>query len=65
MARFRMHGCGPRGGFPEGLFAMGIGRGWGRGGFGGGWGQWGGDEWGGGGGAASGCSIPASCGSSS
>ena len=44
--RFRMHGCGPRGGFdfPEGLFAMGMGgRGWGRGwgedaGWGGGWG---------------------------
>jgi DNA-binding PadR family transcriptional regulator len=31
--RFRMHGCGPRGGrgFPEGVFAMGMGRGWGRG----------------------------------
>lgn len=49
MGRFRMHGCGPRGGFPEGLFAMGMGRGWGRGGFGGGFGGWGGDEWGGGG----------------
>jgi DNA-binding PadR family transcriptional regulator len=45
-----MHGCGPRGGgFPEGLFAMAMGRGWGRGGFGGGFGGWGGDEWGGGG----------------
>jgi DNA-binding PadR family transcriptional regulator len=43
-----MHGCG--GGFPEAIIAMGMGRGWGRGGFGGGWGQWGGDEWGGGGG---------------
>jgi DNA-binding PadR family transcriptional regulator len=29
---------------------MGMGRGWGRGGFGGGFGGWGGDEWGGGGG---------------
>jgi DNA-binding PadR family transcriptional regulator len=43
-----MHGCG--GAFPEAIIAMGMGRGWGRGGFGGGWGQWGGDEWGGGGG---------------
>lgn len=51
MGRFRMHGCGSRGrGFPEAILAMGIGRGWGRGGFGGGWGNWGGDEWGGGGG---------------
>ena len=50
MRRFRMHGCGPRGGgFPEAIIAMGMGRGWGRhgGGFGGGWG---GEEWGGGGG---------------
>ena len=44
--RFRMHGCGPRGGFdfPEGLFAMGFGPrggGWGRG-----WGGWDSD-WGG------------------
>jgi DNA-binding PadR family transcriptional regulator len=47
MRRHKMHGCGARGrGFPEAIFAMGIGRGWGRGGFGGGWG---GDEWGGGG----------------
>jgi DNA-binding PadR family transcriptional regulator len=39
--RFRMHGCGPRGGFdfPEGIFAMGMG---GRG-----WGGWDGGEWGG------------------
>ena len=51
MGRFKMHGCGPRGGkFPEAIIAMGIGRGWGRGGFGGGFGGWGGDEWGGGGG---------------
>jgi DNA-binding PadR family transcriptional regulator len=49
MGRFKMHGCGPRvGGFPEAIIAMGMGRGWGRGGFGGGWGGWGGDEWGGG-----------------
>lgn len=43
--RFRMHGCGPGGmNFPEGLIAMGLGRGWGRG-----WGAgWGGD-WGEGG----------------
>ena len=48
MRRHKMHGCG--GGFPEAIIAMGMGRGWGRGGFGGGWGGWGGDEWGGGGG---------------
>ena len=63
--RFRMHGCGPRGGFdfPEGLFAMGMGgRGWGRG-----WGE----GWGDGAAAAAasaagaGCSMPANCGSSS
>jgi DNA-binding PadR family transcriptional regulator len=48
MGRFRMHGCGGRGfSFPEGLVAMTIGRGWGKGG----WGQgWGGEDWGGGGG---------------
>lgn len=51
MGRFKMHGCGPGGrGFPEAIIAMGMGRGWGRGGFGGGFGGWGGDEWGGGGG---------------
>lgn len=49
MGRFKMHGCGPRGGFPEAIIAMGMGRGWGRG-FGGFGGGWGGDEWGGGGG---------------
>src|SRR5690349_16524263 len=48
MGRIKMHGCAPRG-FPEAIIALGMGRGWGRGGFGGGWGQWGGDEWGGGG----------------
>ncbi len=44
--RFKMGGCGPGGlNFPEGLIAMGIGRGWGRS-----WGHgWGGD-WGGEGG---------------
>jgi DNA-binding PadR family transcriptional regulator len=44
--RFKMHGCGPRGGFdfPEGLFAMGFGgRGGGRG-----WGEGWGSDWGGG-----------------
>jgi len=48
MGRFRMHGCGERGfSFPEGLVAMTMGRGWGKGG----WGQgWGGEDWGGGGG---------------
>lgn len=50
MGRFKMHGCGHRGGgFPEAIIAMGMGRGWGRG-FGGFGGGWGGDEWGGGGG---------------
>jgi DNA-binding PadR family transcriptional regulator len=48
MGRFRMHGCGGRGGgFPEGIIAMAMGRGWGRQGWSGGWG---GEEWGGGGG---------------
>ena len=44
--RFKMGGCGPGGlNFPEGLIAMGMGRGWGRS-----WGHgWGGD-WGGEGG---------------
>ena len=63
--RHRMGDCGPRGfDFPEGLFAMGMGRG---GGWGRGWGgDWGGD-WGGGRGgrhAAPACSTPASSGSS-
>ena len=48
--RFKVYGCGPRGplNIPEGLFAMGMGRG---GGWGGGQ-NWGGDwsQWGGGGG---------------
>lgn len=49
--RFKVYGCGPKGSwdFPEGIFAMGAGRGgWGGGGFGQGWGgDWG--QWGGGG----------------
>ena len=52
--RFKVHGCGPRGrgGFPEGMFAMGGGQGFG--GYGRGWGgDWGGWSAGGRGGGGS------------